>query len=86
MFEQSVLEARGLAARPWTLAASLTGQMALIGVAILLPLVYPEVLQRVWVSIPVISAPHGHHKQAQQRAEVTRTVTTRRVLTGWAIR
>jgi len=81
MFEQSLVEARGLAARPWSLAASLTMQTALVSVAIVFPLVHPEMLQKVAVWIPVVSPPHGYHRPAVQRAETTRAATTRRVWT-----
>lgn len=79
MFEQSVVEARGLAARPWTLAASLTAQIALVSFAVLIPLVHPEVLQRVAVWVPV-GAPHGIRHEAVKRTDATRAVATRRAI------
>jgi protein TonB len=78
MFEQSVLEVRGLAARPWTLAASMTAQMALVSVAVLIPLVHPEVMQKVAVWIPV-GPPPSYHPPAAQKVDVTRSVTRRLV-------
>ncbi len=80
MFEQSVVEARGIAARPWTLAASLTMQTALVSVAIVFPLVHPEMLQKVSVYIPVVGPPRAYHPPAPQRTEVSRTPVTRRTI------
>ena len=81
MFEQSLVQARGLAARPWSLAASLTGQVALVSLAILYPMIHPEMLQKVSVYIPIVSPPRAYHPPAPQRTEPTRQiVTTRRVL------
>jgi len=78
MFEQSVVETRGVAARPWTLAVSLAGQVALVGAAVVFPLIHPEVLQRVSVLIP-ISAPHAYHPPKPQKVDATRVLTARRV-------
>ena len=78
MFEQSMVEVRGLAARPWTLAVSVTGQVALVSIAVLIPLVHPEVLQRVAVWVP-IGPPPARHASVVQKADTTRVVTARRV-------
>ena len=78
MFEQSVVEVRGLAARPWTLAASLTAQVALVSVALLIPLVHPEVLQHVALWVPV-GAPHGMIRdRGPKRVDAARAVTSRK--------
>ena len=47
MFEQSVVEARALTARPWTLAVSVLGQAVLVTAAVVLPLLHTDALKRV---------------------------------------
>ena len=44
MFEQSVVDARVMAQRPWTLVVSFAGQALVIGLAVLLALVLVIVL------------------------------------------
>ncbi len=46
MFEQSLLENVGKTSRPWTVVVSFIGQVLLIGVAILIPLVYTDTLPK----------------------------------------
>jgi protein TonB len=82
MFEQSVLEARTLTARPWSLAVSLAGQMFLITAAVLLPLVHPEVLQRAAFWIPVTGPPPAYHPPAPAKLDVVRATTPRRDFTS----
>ncbi len=45
MFEQTFVPTQTHARRPWTLAASLTLQTGLVAVAIILPMLHPELLQ-----------------------------------------
>ena len=78
MFEQSVVEARALAARPWTLAVSLAGQGFLISAAVLVPLVHPDALQRASFWIPVTGPPQAYHPPAPANLDVARPVTTTR--------
>ena len=80
MFEQSVLEARSLAARPWTLAVSLAGQSLLISTAIVLPLLHPDVLQRASYWMPVVSPPHSYRQAAPVKLEAARPVAVHRAM------
>ena len=79
MFEQSVVEGRALAARPWTMAVSLAGQGVLISAAIVMPLVYPETLQRAAFWIPVTGPPRAYRPPAPAKMEMARTVAAVRV-------
>jgi len=79
MFEQSVVEARVLAARPWTLVVSLAGQSLLISTAIVLPLLHPDVLQRAAFWIPVVSPPTAYRPPAPAKVDAVRRVVERRV-------
>lgn len=46
MFEQAFVEGAGRTRRPWTVVVSFVGQVGVVGVAVLLPLIYTEVLPR----------------------------------------
>ncbi|HSB15863.1 MAG TPA: energy transducer TonB [Bryobacteraceae bacterium] len=46
MFEQAFVEGVGRTRRPWTVVVSFMGQVGVVGVAVVLPLVYTEVLPR----------------------------------------
>ena len=49
MFEYAFVEARGHALRPGAFAASMAGELGLIGLAILFPLVFVDALpQAAW--------------------------------------
>jgi protein TonB len=78
MFEQSVVEGRALAARPWTLAVSLAGQGILISAAIVMPLLHPEALQRASFWIPVTGPPKAYRAPAPANVDVARSVATTR--------
>ncbi len=52
MFEQSTVESRG-ASKPWALAA-MTGQLAAVGLAMTIPLLYPEVLNAPRMLIAIV--------------------------------
>ena len=80
MFEQSVVEVRALAARPWTMAVSLAGQGILISAVVLLPLMHPQTLERVAAWIPVTGPPREYRPPAPTAAQPVRTVAARRVL------
>jgi protein TonB len=82
MFEQSVLEARVLTARPLSLAMSLAGQAFLITAAVLLPLVHPDVLQRAAFWIPVTGPPPAYHAPAPAILDVVRSAAAPRVFVG----
>lgn len=45
MFEQTFVQTQAQTSKPWTVAASLTLQCGLIGIALLIPLLHPEALQ-----------------------------------------
>ena len=76
MFEQSLVDARVMAQRPWTLAVSLAGQTAMVGMAIAFPLMFPEAMQiaaRMWIPI---DPPRAYHPpQTQAVRNVARTVS-----------
>jgi protein TonB len=72
MFEQSVVEARALTARPWTLAVSVCGQAILVTAAIVLPMLHPETLKRV--TMLVGGPPPSYHPPATQNVEPERRV------------
>jgi len=69
MFEQSVVEARAITARPWTLAVSVMGQAVLVTAAVVLPMLYPETLKRVVTLVPVGGPPRAYHPPAPERVE-----------------
>ena len=77
MFEQSVIEAPALTARPWTLGVSLAGQAILISAAIVLPMLHPDALQRAMFLVPVTGPPAGVTKPPQ-RTEAVRQVAANR--------
>jgi protein TonB len=74
MFEQSVVEARTLTARPWTLAVSVMGQAVLITAAVVLPMLHPETLKRVVMLVPIGGPPPAYHPPAAQPAQSARPV------------
>src|SRR5438445_12312654 len=78
MFEQSLVEAPALAARPWTMAVSLAGQGILISTAIVLPLLHPDALQRASFWIPVTGPPTEYRPPAPPKMDVARTVASTR--------
>lgn len=60
MFEQSLVLDQGPARNGWTLMASLTGQTAAVGIALLIPLIYTQTLppaQIAWARILPPTAP-----------------------------
>lgn len=58
MFEQSFVEVIGKTQRGWPVAASLTLQFGLVGAALLVPLLNPEILPRAaWAGLPLASPP-----------------------------
>lgn len=60
MFEQSLVEAIEKGNRGWPVAASLTLQFSLVGAALLVPLLNPDILPRaVWAGLPLASPPPG---------------------------
>jgi periplasmic protein TonB len=69
MFEQSVVEARALTSRPWTLAVSLCGQAVLITAAIVLPLLHPDTLKRVTMLVPIGGPPTAYKRPEPQKIE-----------------
>ena len=79
MFEQSVVEMRALSARPWTVAVSLAGQGILTAAAVVMPLVYPEVLQRAAFWVPVTGPPRAWHPPSPATSEPVRTASKHRV-------
>ena len=56
MFEQAVLPSRPAGGRYWTVAAGFTGNAAAVGLILLVPLVWPQLLPRTqaltWISLP----------------------------------
>jgi protein TonB len=69
MFEQSVVEARALTARPWTLAVSVMGQAVLVTAAVVLPMLHPETLKRVVMLVPIGGPPRAYHPPAPEKVE-----------------
>jgi protein TonB len=65
VFEQSVVDARVMAQRPWTLVVSFAGQAMVIGLAVLFPLLHPEAMQiaRLWIPI---EPPRAYHAPPPQ--------------------
>ncbi len=56
MFEQTLLMNNGLTTKPWTMLVSLTGQCALVGVAILAPLIATDTIRPVQL-VGILTAP-----------------------------
>ena len=56
MFEQTLLTNNGLVTKPWTMLVSLTGQCALVGVAILAPLIVTDNIRPVQLA-NILTAP-----------------------------
>lgn len=56
MFEQAVLPSRPVGGRYWTVAAGFTGELLVVGFALLTPLIWTDFLPRVqaltWISLP----------------------------------
>jgi periplasmic protein TonB len=69
MFEQSVVEARALTSRPWTLAVSVCGQAILVTAAIVLPLLHPDTLKRVTMLVPIGGPPTRYKPAEPQKVE-----------------
>lgn len=67
MFEQSMVETRG-ASKPWALVA-MTGQFAVMGLALMIPIIYPEALNapRMFMGI-VYQMPQPTPPEIQVRA------------------
>jgi len=76
MFEQSMVEARAITARPWTLGVSVLGQAVLVTAAVVLPMLHPEVMQRVVKLVPVGGPPRAYHPAAPQKVEPGRPMST----------
>jgi len=57
MFEQSLLEASGKTTKPWTVVVSFIGQVLLIGVAILIPLIYTDTLPKTQLLGMLVAPP-----------------------------
>ena len=72
MFEQSVVEARALTARPWTLAVSVMGQAVLVTAAVVLPLLHPDTLKRVVMLAPIGGPPPAYRPPVAQTAQSPR--------------
>ena len=51
MFEQTFVNTHAQARRPWTVAASLTLQTGLVALAVILPMLNPEMLRLIPVNI-----------------------------------
>jgi periplasmic protein TonB len=68
MFEQSIVAAPAMAQKPWTLAASFAAQSAMIGMAILVPLMYPDAIQRVNFWTPIVGPPRAYQAPKPQQA------------------
>lgn len=84
MFEQSIVEATGKTQRGWPVAASLTLQSSLVGVALLMPLLHPEILPgTAWATLP-LAAPPPPPPARTQAASVTKPVmrTVRSLIDG----
>ena len=64
MFDQTFVNTQAHARRPWTVAASLTLQTGLVAVAVILPMLHPEILRPK----PAVSA-----DSAETAAGATRT-------------
>jgi protein TonB len=56
MFEQAVLPSRPAGGRYWTVAAGFTGELLVVGLVLLAPLIWPQLLPRAqaltWISLP----------------------------------
>jgi len=57
MFETAVLSYGPPTKRVWATFAGFTGQVALIGCALLAPLLWPQVIPKVAWSIPIVGPP-----------------------------
>ena len=74
MFEQTFVNTRAQAGRPWSVAASLMLQTGVVGVLVIYPLLHPEVLHPkldvpIWVPRqPVVSKLESVPKSAQRPA------------------
>jgi protein TonB len=53
MFDQTFVNTHAQTRRPWTVAASLTLQTALVGLVILLPMLHPEILRPKPLEMPI---------------------------------
>lgn len=58
MFEQSIVETRGIS-KPWALVA-ITGQLAAVGLALTIPLLHPEVLNAPRMLIAIVYRTPGN--------------------------
>jgi|SRR5947209_6558601 len=56
MFEQTFVDGNAKTRKPWTVMVSFLGQLALIGVAVLIPLIYTDALPRATLT-SLITAP-----------------------------
>ena len=57
MFESAFIENVGKTRRPWTIVVSFLGQCLLIGIAILIPLIYTDVLPRTTLTSFLVAPP-----------------------------
>jgi len=83
MFEQSFEEVIGKGPRGWPVAASLTIQFSLVGAAMLVPLLHPEILPgAVWTAMPLASPPPPAPAPAAQPAASRVVKTVRGLMNG----
>lgn len=57
MFEHTILVGTGRTRRPWTVPVSFAGQIAVVGIAVLFPLVFTEKLPRARLLPQTVTAP-----------------------------
>jgi protein TonB len=57
MFEQTFVEGQGKTNKSWTVLVSFIGQIILIGIAIIIPLMFPEVLPKTQLSSFLVAPP-----------------------------
>ena len=73
MFEQAFVEGVGRTRRPWTVVVSFMGQVGVVGVAVVLPLVYTEVLPRTQLVSLFLAPSLPPGRRAPQQEAVVRT-------------
>lgn len=83
MFEQSFVEVIGKGPRGWPVAASLTIQFSLVGAAMLVPLLHPEILPgAAWAALPLASPPPPAPAPAAQPAASRAVKAVRGLMNG----
>src|ERR1035438_7440644 len=68
MFEQSVLPSVAKGKRFWTTCAGVSGQVLLVTVMVMAPMLWPQVLPPATFVMVVPHAPAGHHDPGKPKA------------------